>query len=493
MPVASIPRLFCLLLALAGGVAHAEQRLALVIGNSTYSSVASLDNPSNDARVIGATLDQMGFEVTLLIDADQAQMKRGIAMFGRDLRDAGTDATGLFYYAGHGVQSFGANFLLPVDVALADAADLDLVGVDAQSVLRQMYSARNRTNIMILDACRNNPFSNIPEFNDSGLAEMKAPTGTFLAYATAPGEVALDGTETNSPFTHALASHMTEPGLPIEQMFKRVRRDVLTETDGRQTPWDSSSLTSDFVFHVPEAMPASAREMEELQVWQSVQAAADPVQLMLFLRGYPDSRYSDEARRLLAAVMENELAAKPAEGAAARNDGPDQAESGMLEAAQAEGSIAGYQAYLNAYPDGVYAEFVRQEIAALRQQTGTDPDAGDDPVQPPVVEAGVPPNGPEGGPITFASPLVSDLAELSGRSLAQLADRSPLYPPVEGLPDAYWKDQNCSGCHQWTRDRLCQQANTYLNKSAQRSLDKQHPYGGVFKRSLKSWAAGGCQ
>lgn len=489
-------RILCLALTLAGGVAQAEQRLALVIGNSAYGTVSPLDNPSNDARLIGDTLAQLGFEVTLLIDANLVEMKRGIARFGRQLRDAGSDATGLFYYAGHGVQSYGANYLLPVDVALADAADLDLVALEAQTVLRQMFSARNRTNIVILDACRNNPFTSIPEFNDNGLAEMKAPTGTFLAYATAPGGVALDGFEANSPFTHALAAQLTVPGQPIEQMFKQVRIEVLKETGGRQTPWDSSSLTSDFMFAQSSEPVMSARDMEELQIWQSVQAAADPLQLMLFLRGYPDSKYANEARRLLTAVMGSELAAS---GSAAVRptplDGPSQAEKMMLEAAQADASIAGYEAYLQSYPDGVYGEFARQEIAAMKGNSGTDPHVGEDATTAamPAPDPALPAKVAETGPVTLASPLVSDLPEVSGRTIAQLIQGSPLYPPVEGLPESYWKGQTCSNCHQWNPERLCQQANTYLSLNAQRSLDKQHPYGGVFKRNLKSWAAGGCQ
>ena len=186
------------LVALLSGSARATTpgggaRLALVIGNASYGSVSALDNPVNDARMISQTLEGLGFTVSMAVNMSQVEMKLAIAQFGRDLRAAGADATGLFYYAGHGVQSFGNNYLLPVDVALSDAADLDLMAVEAQTVLRQMASARNRTNLVILDACRNNPFENVPELNESGLAEMKAPTGTFLAYATAPGGVALDG------------------------------------------------------------------------------------------------------------------------------------------------------------------------------------------------------------------------------------------------------------------------------------------------------------
>ena len=128
---------------LAATPVMAADRLALVIGNAEYGTVSKLDNPGHDARLIAATLTNLGFEVTLLTDATQIEMKRGIAQFGRSLRKAGTDATGLFYYAGHGVQSYGTNCLLPVDVAVADQADLDLVAVEAQSVLQQMFSARN--------------------------------------------------------------------------------------------------------------------------------------------------------------------------------------------------------------------------------------------------------------------------------------------------------------------------------------------------------------
>lgn len=483
--------LLSMLLLVYSGAARAEDRLALIIGNSEYGTVSPLDNPANDARVIGASLSELGFAVTLLIDATQIDMKRGIAQFGRDLRKAGTDATGLFYYAGHGVQSYGTNYLLPVDTELSDAADLDLVAVEAQSVLRQMFSARNKTNIVILDACRNNPFSDILDFNDNGLAEMQAPTGTFLAYATAPGSVAFDGLEGNSPFTSAVARQMKTPGLPIEQMFKQVRIEVLEKTNGKQTPWDASSLTSDFVF--AEAVQMTVEELQEQQLWQSVQASADPVQLMLFLRGYPDSSYAVEARQLLAKAMEDELnlGAKPEPSVAA--DTPSETEQKMFEAAQAEASVAGYEAYLQTFPSGIFAEFAEQELTALRRKTGQDP-ASDGAL---VVETApdttgtttdIPP-----GIITFASPLVSEVPELSGKTIAEMIGASPLFPPIEGLPEEYWKDKTCSNCHQWNQERLCEQANVYLSLNMQRSLDKQHPFGGALKRNLKAWAAGGCQ
>ena len=404
-----------LVLALAGVAsgegARAEPRVALVIGNSAYGTVSPLDNPARDARLMADTLTGLGFDVTLLMDADQVAMKRGISQFGGALREAGSGATGLFYYAGHGVQSFGTNYLLPIDVSLRDAADLDLVAVEAQSVLRQMFSARNQTNIVILDACRNNPFDAIPAFDDNGLAEMQAPTGTFLAYATAPGAVALDGLTDHSPFTESLAKLMPEPGLPIEQMFKQVRVDVIQKTNGLQTPWDASSLTSDFVF--AQAPQRSASDMEAEQFWNSVRDTRDPVQIMLFLRGYGDSAQAAEARSLLAEVMEQELAGatgavKTAPPAAAQ--GPGEAETRMFEAAQAEGSEQSYSAYLQSYPSGTFAEFAEQELAALREKRGAEAPPSESTQRAPAPGGAVAVQGP----VTFDTPLLSDLEQLNG-------------------------------------------------------------------------------
>jgi hypothetical protein len=288
------------------GGAVAEQRIALVVGNGAYTTVSGLANPPSDADLMAGTLRGLGFEVTVLRDSTKAAMSRAVADFGSALRAAGPEATGLFYYAGHGVQSFGRNYLLPVDVAISNAADLDLVAVDAESVLRQMASARNKTNIFILDACRNNPFATLPDLGDNGLAEMKAPTGTFLAYATAPREVALDGTDGNSPFTKALAAMMVTQGMPIEQVFKEVRVAVLDATGGRQTPWDTSSLTEDFTF--------AAAASDEVALWDTVRVSGDPVQIKLFLKAYPDTAFRAEAEVMLAAVMPQAPAGQPEAG-----------------------------------------------------------------------------------------------------------------------------------------------------------------------------------
>lgn len=478
----------CLVLA---GAATAQERLALVVGNSAYSTVPALDNPVRDATLIASTLSELGFEVTVLTDASQGDLRAGIAAFGRALRQAGPDATGLFYYAGHGVQSFGSNYLLPVDVVLQDAADLGLVAVAADAVLQQMYSARNRTNIVILDACRNNPFSLIPEFNETGLAEMKAPTGTFLSYATEPGGVALDGEAGNSPFTEALAVHMRDPGLPIEQVFKEVRIDVLAATGGRQTPWDTSSLTQNFSFR-PQ-VPMTAEQIAERQFWESVQASRDPVQVMLFLRAYPDGPYESEARSLLNEAMQQELGSgtKPKLAAPAVNPQPEADEQAAFQAAQSAGTLEAFEAYLAAFPQGTFSELAQSEIASIRNNSGTDPDGEGVTPEPPAGTATAAADLPSD--VTFDAPLVIGEDWVRGHSLAELIDGTPLYPPFEGLPEELWKNRHCSDCHDWQRDNLCTQAQVYLQPNAERSLAKQHPLGDSFKENLRLWAANDCR
>jgi len=484
--------------------AVAEKRIALIVGNQTYGSVSSLDNPVADATLMAETLRGVGFDVTLLTDTDQVTMVRGIAQFGRELRDGGEDTTGLFYYAGHGVQSFGTNFLLPVDARLTDAADLSLVGVRAEAVLRQMASAKNKTNIVILDACRNNPFEAIADMNDNGLAEMKAPTGTFLSYSTAPGLVAVDGAGNNSPFTRALAQAMPVQGVPIEQVFKSVRVAVLENTSGQQTPWDTSSLTQDFFF--VEAPQMTAEQIAAKQLWDSVKISRDAVQILLFLRANPDGPYTAEAREMLSQVMAEEAsggattaATKPADAVPTPSPAaPAASEKDLIEVARSSGKKEDYEAYLEVYPTGVYSELARFELEIIeKKMASTDPiSENPTPAAPtestPVATAA--PAAPSGAneAISFLNPLGSFAGDFAGQSLSQLITGSPLFPPVEGLPPEYWKDQKCSSCHQWTQEALCTQARTYLKESGTRALDKQHPYGGFFKNSLKSWAGDDC-
>ena len=221
------------------------RRVALVIGNGAYKE-APLRNPSNDARDIAASLRSLGFEVILRQDADLKSMERAIDDFYNSLKKGGT---GLFYFAGHGIQVGGINYLVPVGARIASESDVRYQAVDAGRVLGKMEDAGNGLNLVILDACRNNPFArSFRSAAGMGLAKMDAPTGSFIAYATAPGSVAADGSGKNGVYTKHLLLNVNTPGLSVEELFKRVRLGVVAETGKKQVPWEASSLTGSFSF-----------------------------------------------------------------------------------------------------------------------------------------------------------------------------------------------------------------------------------------------------
>jgi formylglycine-generating enzyme required for sulfatase activity len=239
--------LFTLMMLGAAAAAAAETRIALVIGNSSYAS-GPLPNPANDAQMMADTLSKLGFDVIARRNADQNTMKRAIQEFGSRLEKGGPSAVGLFYYAGHGVQLNGRNYLIPTTAQIDREGDVEIEAVSADWVIEQMRYARNRLNIVILDACRNNPFTRSMRSVDHGLATMDAPAGILIAYSTAPGAVAMDGNGRDSPYTEALSQAMRDLHEPVEQVFKHVRVGVMSATANKQVPWESSSLTGDFYF-----------------------------------------------------------------------------------------------------------------------------------------------------------------------------------------------------------------------------------------------------
>jgi len=224
--------------------AASEKRFALVIGNSRYAS-SPLNNPVNDARAMATTLKSFGFDVSRLENASYKDIRRAIIEFGNRLRDSGV---GVFYYAGHGLQVNGRNYMVPVDAVIQGDAEVAVEAVDVDYVLSRMETARNRLNIVILDACRDDPFSRSFRSPVHGLASIDAPIGTLIAYATAPGKVAQDGEGANGLYTSELLKAMKVPGLKIEDVFKRVRQSVSRQTNGQQVPWEASSLVGDFSF-----------------------------------------------------------------------------------------------------------------------------------------------------------------------------------------------------------------------------------------------------
>ncbi|HEX5628139.1 MAG TPA: caspase family protein [Usitatibacteraceae bacterium] len=229
--------------------ANAEPRVALVIGNAAYPA-APLRNPANDANAIAARLRAMGFEVVLRTNVTQREFTRAVSQFGQALKPG---SVALFYYAGHGMQVRGRNFLIPVDADIQSEASARSESVDLDLVLEQL--GPSRLSMVILDACRNNPFEGkFRTARGSGLAQVDAPKGTLLAYATAPGKVASDGDGANGLYTAELLKAMEIPGAKVEEVFKAVRVNVIKATAGEQIPWESSSLTGDYYFK-----PAAAR------------------------------------------------------------------------------------------------------------------------------------------------------------------------------------------------------------------------------------------
>lgn len=228
-------------------LAQAERRVALVVGNGAYQNAGVLRNPVNDARAVAQSLQRLGFNVMLRENRSQREMAQDIREFGRQL-DQNTVA--LYYYSGHGIQVKGENYVVPVDAAIENEEEVEYATVNVGLVMAQMEAARSRVNIVFLDACRNNPFARSFRSSSNGLAMMNAPAGTFIAYATAPGDVASDGTAAagNGLYTQQLLRFLNQPGLPIEQMHKQVRIAVTSASNGDQVPWESSSIMGDFYF-----------------------------------------------------------------------------------------------------------------------------------------------------------------------------------------------------------------------------------------------------
>jgi formylglycine-generating enzyme required for sulfatase activity len=222
-----------------------QRRVALVIGNANYQS-SPLRNPVNDAEDTASALRSLGFQVTLGTDMTRKEMRRVIRTFGESLKQGGV---GLFYYSGHGMQVGGTNYLIPIGADISMEDEVQDEAVDAGSVLRKMDSAKNSMNMVFLDACRDNPFARSFRSSFKGLAQMDAPSGSLIVYATAPGSVAADGEGRNGTFTKNLLAHLSAPGMELSQMMKIVRSNVRKETDGKQVPWESSSLEGNFYFN----------------------------------------------------------------------------------------------------------------------------------------------------------------------------------------------------------------------------------------------------
>jgi hypothetical protein len=283
----------------AAGLLRAPKR-ALVIGNSKYRH-APLKNPVNDANGMAAALKEVGFEVALGIDLSQAAMREAMQAFGEGLSKSG--AVGLFYFAGHGAQLAWRNYLIPVDAEIADVQELRERAVDLNGLIENIRQAGNPMNVLILDACRDNPFGSAARLEQRGLSQLDAPPGTLLAYATAPGNTAIDGDGgEHGLYTEHLLKEIRVPEAKVEDVFKRVRLGVRRRSKGLQIPWESTSLEQDFWF-IPPATVRKLAEAEverefrqELALWEKIQNAAQPEPFEDYLRRYPNGRFTELAQ-----------------------------------------------------------------------------------------------------------------------------------------------------------------------------------------------------
>lgn len=321
--------LVCLLvLALAplGAAGAKEGQVALVVGIGAYQNAPPLPNPPQDARAIAESLKKLGFQVEMAIDPDKSRLEQAVKRFGDQLQGA---KVGLFFYAGHGLQVSGRNYLIPADAKIENERSLPFAAVDADLVLTQMETS-TPVSLIFLDACRDNPFSRSLARSmgtrsaavGRGLAQIAAGEGSLIVFATQPGNVAEDGKANHSPFTEALLKNLTTPGLEVRQMLTRVRQQVKEQTNGKQIPWDHSSLTQDYYFlgpttvvitppAAPAAAPAKPAGVDpmavQLSFWESVRSSQDPADFEEYLKQYPDGKFAAIAKRRLAALRSGSL------------------------------------------------------------------------------------------------------------------------------------------------------------------------------------------
>lgn len=301
----------CLLLPAAFAQPAGENRLALVIGNAAYRN-SPLVNPVNDARLMETALREAGFTVIKAENASLRDMRRLLRDFGDRLKQSG--GVGLFYFAGHGLQVRGENYLVSVDSDIRNEDEVADDALNAQLVLEKMQSAGNRVNVVILDACRNNPFAVRSRSSVLGLATMHAPSGSIIAYSTAPGSVASDGGGQNGLYTQHLARVIPQAGVPIEEAFKMVRAAVRRESNNQQVPWENTALEGQFFFKPgpgqlvaalgrPDTLPdVSGPSSRETAYWENVKNSGSVQELQSYLERYPNGEFAAIARSRIASV-----------------------------------------------------------------------------------------------------------------------------------------------------------------------------------------------
>lgn len=349
-----------LMLAFSACVALADKRVALVIGNSDYASVSSLDNPINDASDLAIALEGLGFDVFLGTDLTRAEMLSLAESYGATAADSDVS---LLFYAGHGFQVDGRNYLVPVDAAISSPADIPEQTIPMEEFVGRMERS-DGIRLVFLDACRDNPFEDSGlDLGDGGLARVGSAADFLFAYATQPDNVAYDGTGRNSFFTEALLSHIYTPGQDISDLLISVRKDVLASTGGRQIPWDNSSLTRQFRF---DNSPVTASE--ETLLWQVASNAQDSSLMQLYADRYPQGAHVNEVMAFLDRAGQGETLTR----AIGVDDKDEQAER-LWKLAQRSRMRPLLEFYLEQYPEGAHVPQAQRLIASIPRPEDSSP------------------------------------------------------------------------------------------------------------------------
>ena len=431
-----------LLLVFAASAAHAERRVALVIGNSGYANVAELKNPYNDAKGMSDKLTDLGFDVVTGLDLSLRDMRQTVREFIKKLDNADL---ALFFYAGHGIQVNGENYLVPVDAELSTHLDLDFEALPANLVLNAMEQS-TKVNLVFLDACRNNPLAeNLARSMGTrsgsvgrGLAKIGSGVGSLISFATQPGNVALDGDGKNSPFTTALLKHLGTPGQDITRDLVMVRRDVLEATKGQQVPWDNSSLTGEVILKQLEMVEPIEPEKPainpqiELAYWDSIKSGESIAYFETYLKRYPEGQFADIAR-----IRIDEIKAK-ADETKARAAQPDKsAEIAFWQTIQNATRPEMFEAYLSRYPSGIYADLARLKINVIRQAEQAEAEA--------LRNSQVAASAQTAEEITVAALTPGETAPDDTRAEAAASEHSVSLSPEE-LASAMQSELNRLGC-----------------------------------------------
>ena len=379
-------------LALLAPVAAANGRVALLIGNNAYPS-SPLRNAANDSRDLAAALRELGFKTIVKENTTRAEMIAALQEFGKALDGA---EAALFFYAGHAMQFKDRNYLIPIDAVMGSEDDVTFFSVEVGQVFDRMERARTRFNFVILDACRDNPFRDTFKVSATGLAQMSGPSGTLIAYATAPGATAADGFGRNGIYTGHILQNIKVPDMPVEVLFRKVREGVERDTKRLQTPWELSSIKGDFVFNAtgraasagngqaPSGPSADVSAQFELQFWKSVQDSSRAGDIQAYLDKYPNGVFAPLARSRIDALLgRSRVATAPApEKAPLATAGAPPVSSGPAAAA-APATAAGTAAPATTDRAAVKAEAAPTVVAAAAPSAAAgSPPAAVAPAQP---------------------------------------------------------------------------------------------------------------